>query len=138
MKQHSIKCASNEKIVGHGIDTDGSQSCDCDGYHTFGELYDHRIALWIAISKLMAQREMAIGRVKDMPYVWRSKRHSDGELSFGGTWFVLGVGFFEGDQMTYHLPIEKWDMCDFAETLEKAPEFDGHTSDDVLERLKTI
>lgn len=29
-------------------------------------------------------------------------------------------------------------IADFAETLEKSPEFDGHTSDDVLGRLKGL
>ena len=68
--------------------------------------------------------------------VWRSKNHSDGEPAFGGTWFVLGINKEKGKQITYHLPMSKWDETDFAETLEKAPEFDGHTSQDVLERLK--
>lgn len=67
---------------------------------------------------------------------WRTKTHSDG-ISWDG-WFVLGLGKGEGDQITYHLPISRWDECDFAETLERAPEFDGHTSDDVLTRLKNL
>ena len=74
----------------------------------------------------------------DCPDVWRSKKHSDGELAFGGTWFVLGIGKENGKQMTYHLPIDRWDECGFAETLEQAPEFDGHSSDDVLKRLKNL
>ena len=134
MKEHANKCAS---LVVPRFPAKKAD-CDCDGFHTFGELYDHRIALWVVISKLMAQREMVIGRFKEAPYVWRSKNHSDGFPAFGGQLFVLGVGFFEGDQITYHLPIDRWDECAFAETLEKAPEFDGHTSDDVLERLKTL
>ena len=70
--------------------------------------------------------------------VWRSKYHSDGELAFGGDWFVLGINKESGNQITYHLPIERWEETDFAETLDKAPEFDGHTPDDVLERLKRL
>lgn len=70
--------------------------------------------------------------------VWRSKNHSDGEPAFGGTWFILGIGKEKGEQMTYHLPIDRWDECKFADTLDKAPEFDEHTSDDVLERLKNL
>lgn len=116
-----------------------------DGYHTFDELYDHRITLFIALARSMekvhalaeAWREMK-GTEKAGALVWRSKKHSDGELSFGGTWFVFGIGKKEGEQITYHLPIERWDETEFAETLEQAPEFDGHSSQDVLERLKTL
>lgn len=71
--------------------------------------------------------------------VWRSKRHSDGEICFGtGTMFVLGIGSEKGKQITYHIPIERWGETEFAETLEKAPEWDGHSSDDVIERLKML
>lgn len=128
MKEHSKKCASSGRSV---------TLCDCDGYHTFTELYDHRIALWIALSKVYAETDFSEWGL-DCPDVWRSKKHSDGELAFGGTWFVLGIGKENGKQMTYHLPIDRWDECDFAKTLEQAPEFDGHTSDDVLKRLKSL
>lgn len=37
-------------------------------------------------------------------------------------------------QITYHLPAEDWDTLRVPE-LETAPEWDGHTSDDVLERI---
>lgn len=105
-----------------------------DGYHTFDELYEHRITLFIALCK-------KLGEVGDYNYekdfnVWRSKIHSDGS-SFDG-WFVLGVGKGKGNQITYHLPMDKWEDCYFAEILDKAPEFDGHTSADVLERLKSL
>lgn len=108
-----------------------------DGYHTFGELYDHRITLWIALCNLRAQVTDSNER-QYFEDVWRSKKHSDGELAFDGKWFVLGIGTDKGDQITYHVPIERWDECDFADELEKAPEWDGHTSSDVLERLKNL
>jgi hypothetical protein len=106
-----------------------------DGYHTFGELYEHRITLYIALCKQITNQPYD----EDGDYqVWRSKKHSDGELAFGGTWFVLGIGEEEGKQITYHLPIEKWDKTDFAKTREKAPEFDGHTAEDVLKRIENL
>ena len=108
-----------------------------DGFHTMDELYDHRITLWIALCEMRAN----VMDANDSPYfedVWRSKRHSDGDLAFGGKWFVLGIGKDKGEQITYHLPIEKWDECDFAETLETAPEWDGHSPADVLERLSKL
>lgn len=105
-----------------------------DGYHTFKELYDHRITLFITLCRWIEKHTMA-----SHGYVWRSKRHSDGELCFGtGTQFVLGIGKSNGNQITYHIPIERWDETDFAETLETAPEWDGHTSDDVIQRLKNL
>ena len=50
-------------------------------------------------------------------------------------WFVLGMGKKQGEQITYHLPMSEWEYCSFAETLEKAPDFDGHSSQDVLQRI---
>jgi len=97
-----------------------------DGFHTFKELYEHRITLYIALCR---QWEPDIS-------VWRSTLHSDGS-SFEG-WFILGIDKRKGEQITYHLPNGKWDDTSFAETLEKAPEFDGHTSADVLKRISNL
>lgn len=105
-----------------------------DGYHTMDELYEHRITLFVALCQVVA----AGGYFKN-PNVWRSKRHSDGELCFGtGTQYVLGINTESSKQITYHVPIERWDETEFATELDKAPEWDGHTSDDVLKRLKNL
>lgn len=97
-----------------------------DGYHTFDELYDHRVTLWIALC-----RERC-----DHISVWRSTLHSDGTTLPG--WFVLGMYETPGRQITYHIPMERWDETGFAETRDSAPEFDGHTSEAVLDRLKNL
>ena len=117
---------------------EGAEVMDAsDGYHTFTELYDHRIALWIAVCRLKAEEEIHHNLSTDGPQsireVWRSKLHSDGTEYEG--WFVLGMNKKAGEQMTYHLPIDRWGETEWAETLEKAPEFDGHTSKDVLTRI---
>lgn len=101
-----------------------------DGYHTFNELYDHRVVLFIVLLRHYSTHPKQRGQV------WRSKAHSDGSVWNG--WFILGIGKDYGFQITYHLPIDKWDECGFADTLDKAPEWDGHTSQDVLERLKKL
>jgi hypothetical protein len=118
----------NNYIKTQGVDTNRVS----DSYHTFGELYDHRIQLWIALCKA---KDILSFNWKP---VWRTQYHSDGELAFGGGWFVLGIGKKAGEQLTYHLPMTYWNECDFAETLDKAPEWDGHTATDVLERLKNL
>lgn len=98
-----------------------------DGYHTMDELYAHRIELWIAMLRNMSG-------AKALP--WRSKLHSDGKGYDG--WFVLGQGYAPGEQITYHIPMDRWGSCGFAETLERAPEWDGHTAADVLKRLEAL
>ncbi len=99
-----------------------------DGYHTFGELYEHRITLYIALC-----REI---RKNWNDRIWRSKIHSDGS-NFEG-WFILGIDKIKDGQITYHIPLERWEETEFAETLEKAPEWDGHTSQDVLKRIGNL
>jgi hypothetical protein len=112
----------NELIKASGIDTNRVS----DGYHTFGELYDHRCILYIAMCKLLSEK-------RDSPSVWRSKKHADGSVWEG--WFLLGISTRKGEQITYHLPEKLWNGTHFAAVLEKAPEFDGHTSQDVLSRI---
>jgi len=92
-----------------------------DGYHTFKELYEHRIWLWIALCR--HNREWA----------WKSKKHSDGSIMKG--WFILGIGSDAGTQMTYHLPLMYWDRLKDIDTVKRAYKYDGHTSNDVLNRL---
>ena len=118
------------KITIDGVDKTGLLS---DGYHTFDELYDHRITLFIALCRTQAYIENEFGCSR---FVWRSKTHHDGS-SWDG-WFIMGIGKEKGGQISYHLPLSRWDETDFSETLDKAPEWDGHTSADVLERIKAL
>jgi len=109
-----------------------------DGYHTFKELYEHRITLFILLCKTFSDIVYYDCSIPERmkPAVWRSKLHSD-ETSWEG-WFIMGINKEDGEQITYHLPESKWDDTYFAKTLDKAPEFDGHTPEDVLERLKNL
>lgn len=111
-----------------------------DGYHTFKELYEHRITLFIAFCKLYEEtREPSQWKTDEPPLnvVWRSKLHHDGS-AFGG-WFIMGINQEKGKQISYHLPMDRWEETDFAHwTLDKAPKWDGHTPADVLERLKNL
>ncbi len=103
-----------------------------DGYHTFGELYEHRIMLFLALCRTMIARWHG----SKGEFVWRSVKHSDGS-NFPG-WFIVGLSKIPGEQITYHLPMKYWKLTDFIETLDKAPIWDGHTSADVLGRLQKL
>jgi len=134
MKKILIKNADKTDIntivgrIGKDIYAEGESMEVSDGYHTMDELYEHRITLFIALCK---QYTRATGFRP-----WRSKLHADGS-SFEG-WFILGLMDEPGKQITYHLPLSKWDDVAFADTRDKAPEFDGHTPDDVIKRLKYL
>lgn len=120
-----ILIQNEPKIHITGIDV-GSVS---DGYHTFDELYEHRCILWMVLCAAINDRAES-----DASRPWRSERHSD-DSSWDG-WFILGHGEWEGEQITYHIPMKYWDQCSFARIMDRAPTWDGHTSADVLERLK--
>lgn len=96
---------------------DGNTS---DGYHTFNELYDHRITLFITLMKSYPELS------------WYSQVHHDGSSIPG--WFIAGMHLETGD-ITYHLPEERLKNMTGLLQLEKAPRWDGHTSNDVLSRL---
>lgn len=137
-KEHSKKCCRG----GAHAPMRCHCACVCDGYHTFDELYDHRITLFIALCRVLlreAETNHNAGS-SNTPHrnggIWRSKKHSDGTMFDG--WFVLGIRTDPSHQITYHLPISRWKETDFAFTLKRAPEWDGHTPDDVLKRLKKV
>lgn len=95
-----------------------------DGYHTFGELYEHRITLFIVLCRMLQD--------KTLTRIWRCKTDEN--------WFLLCIDTQPGKQISYHLPMSKWKDTEFAYTHEKAsrPEWDKHTSKDALERLKLL
>jgi hypothetical protein len=133
-KQHASKCKTHDKnmVLGNWV----TGECDCDGYHTFDELYDHRHTLFIALCRILVEAELYYNDSDTFIRVWRSKLHHD-ESRYDG-WFIMGIGKEPGRQISYHLPLSRWDETAFAETLVNAPEWDGHTSDDVIERLKVL
>ena len=94
-----------------------------DGYHTFNALYHHRAVLFSVI----------VRDHKDI--AWKSKLHHDGSMYEG--MFIVGIETPDG-QATYHYDVDPyWDMFDCKE-LDRAPEWDGHTSDDAIARIATL
>ena len=92
-----------------------------DGYHTFDELYAHRFALFLALCRTL-----------DMG--WKSPVHSDGSRYSG--WFIAGLTLPMVGEITYHLPLSEWDATPYLLALDRAPAWDGHTSTDVIDRLR--
>ena len=97
-----------------------------DGFHTFDELYAHRIKLYTTLCR----------KLRNLYHVWYSDLHSDGSKIDG--WFILGINKEQGKQITYHLPMSLWQEMGDYEYLDKAPEYDGHTSNEVLIRLENL
>lgn len=107
-----------------------------DGYHTFNELYEHRIALFITICNLFyLLHSYPHTDEEDYTVPWKSKKHSDGSEIEG--WFIAGIGKDAGYQITYHLPLKVWDKLRVV-ACDQAPEWDGHTPDDVIKRLYAL
>jgi len=107
---------SNNLKLPPGVDT-GEVS---DGNHTFNELYAHRCLLFIALMH------------DNKSISWWSHTHHDGSQWKG--WIIAGINLPTGS-ITYHVPSAMLDLLPDAH-IEKAPEWDGHNSDDVLERLE--
>ena len=92
-----------------------------DGFHTFRELYYQRMMLFAAIVK------------QNKDKAWKSLRHEDGELCFGGGWFIVGIDTPEGSY-TYHYETNFYSL--FAcEELKCGKHWDGHTEKDVARLL---
>lgn len=97
-----------------------------DGFHTFGELYEHRMLLTAALFTQWAKTYNAYA-------VHKSWQHSDGEPCFGGDWFIVMAQLPTG-QISYHYPAAGWDLFQIPERSAALP-YDDHTASDVTVRL---
>lgn len=90
------------------------------------DLYWHRTLLYA----LVCQQFKATA--------WRARKHHDGTGDEG--WFIAGIRLpHDIGQISYHQPDRAWELFDGIATYESAPyEWDGHTSDDVVERLERL
>jgi hypothetical protein len=111
-----------------------------DGYHTFKELYDFRMVYNAVLFNEWA--DMGVYNpdglfAKPMYDVHKSWKHHDGELCFGGGWFIVSAMLPTG-LISNHYKVEHWDLFKIPEVEKALFEFDGHTSQDVLNRLKNL
>ena len=90
-----------------------------DGYHTFDELYHHRMVLFSVICN------------RNIDKSWKSKLHHDGTMY--DNYFIVGINTSEG-QYSYHYHMDHWDMF-VVEELDLAPEWDGHEPRDITRLL---
>lgn len=90
-----------------------------DGYHTFDELYYHRMMLFSVICN------------QNKEHAWKSKLHHDNTMY--DVYFIVGITTPEGD-FTYHYHLDHWDMFD-VKALPNAPKWDGHKSEDITRLL---
>ena len=101
-----------------------------DGYHTFKELYEFRKVYNALLFNEWARQ--------DKFDVHKSEKHFDGEKCFGGGWFIV-VAILPIGQVSNHYEMKDWELFGVVKTVEKAKyEFDGHTGQDVLERLRAL
>jgi hypothetical protein len=92
-----------------------------DGYHTFGELYAHRCALFVRLCMTMPDK-----------CAWKRDESMPG-------WIILYCEL-EGDgQISYHVP-NKYMKKLLVNKIWENPDYkwDGHTSHEVLDRLEGV
>jgi len=94
-----------------------------DKYHTFEELYYHRMILFLSLQ--LAYHEKS----------WKSKQHHDGSM-FDDS-FIVGIDTPKG-QYSYHYNLKFWELFDKIKEVEKAPEYDGHKPEDIDRLLSLI
>jgi hypothetical protein len=102
-----------------------------DGYHTFNELYDFR--------KMYNAALFNQWNTYDVPLydVHKSKCHSDGLPCFGGGWFIV-MAILPSGQISNHYEMKDWDLFQIPETDFVKYPYDGHTAQDVLNRLEEV
>ena len=100
-----------------------------DGYHTFDELYEFR--------KMYNAAAFNAWSKAGLYDVHKSKRHSDGIECFGGKWFIV-MAILPTGQVSNHYKMEDWDLFQCPEELIVKVAYDGHTAQDVLNRLENV
>ena len=115
----------NDLIMNSKLSGEISTKEISDGHHTFGELYRHRIILFCTLCNLFPDIS------------WKSRKHFDEENDpmFEGD-FIAGINTPSG-VASYHIKLKYWDFFHIPE-IERAPQYDFYSSDDVLERVLSL
>lgn len=97
-----------------------------DGYHTFKELYQFRMLYNALLVNVLSER-----------ITYKTLRHDNGELCFGGDYFLVVIMLPTGKEIRNHYHISDWSCFQIREEYQ-AIGWDGHTSDDVLNRMREV
>lgn len=117
-----------------------------DKFHSFSELYDFRKVYNAALFNEWAKQQVRNpkwatqdNQPVNLPKydVHKSWKHYDGNLCFGGGWFIV-VAILPTGQISNHYEAKDWDLFKIPEVEKAKYPFDGHTAKDVLERLKNL
>lgn len=110
-----------------------------DGYHTFAELYEFRKVYNAALFNQWGKMRQNIFDGNSVPLfdVHKSLKHNDGELCFGGGWFIV-VAILPTGQISNHYEAKDWGLFKIPEVEKAKYPFDGHTPNDVLKRLSAL
>lgn len=127
--------------MNHDIQTAKQDGLDVsklsDGYHTFEELYEFRKVYNAALFNEWAYMFPNGDDYHHKYDVHKSWRHHDGELCFGGGWFIV-VAMLPSGQISNHYEAKDWDLFRVPEVEKAKYEFDGHTPHDVIKRLSKL
>jgi len=108
-----------------------------DGYHTFKILYEIRKAYNVALFNEWAMQKFSH---LDIPKynVHKSRKHHDGEYPFGNNnWFIVCAELPNG-KISNHYTMDNWDLFKIPEYEKALYPFDGHTTNDVVDRLLNL
>ncbi len=109
-----------------------------DGYHTFQELYEFRKVYNAVLFNEWAADADKLSFFNVPRYdVHKSWKHHDGELCFGGDWFIV-VAVLPTGQISNHYHKDDWGLFKLPVAEKAKYGFDGHSSQDVLNRLKSL
>jgi len=97
-----------------------------DGWHTFNDLYEFRKLYNAVLFNEWADRNLY--------QVHKSIYHNNGELCFGGGWFIV-VAILPSGQISNHYKMKDWDLFKIPSKDKALYPFDGHTPQDVMSRL---
>ena len=125
LKKDDKMILGKDIVLPDGIET-GDVS---DGYHTFNELYDFRKMYNAGLFNDWARQSRYS--------VHKSERHFDGELCFGGGWFIV-IAVLPTGQISNHYEMKDWALFQCPDYERALYEFDGHTSTDILKRLGNL
>ena len=119
------RCLLDQNLQDLEITSDDNMSVS-DGYHTIDELYEFRKVFNACLFNEWYKQ----GKYE----VHKSKKHFDGEDCFGGGWFIV-VAILPTGQISNHYELKDWDLFKVEEVEKAKYKFDGHTPEDVLDRL---